>query len=316
MNDQATTLRNLIQCQAAFEPALPKFGGRRARVVMFTSGKGGVGKSILALNVAVALAQQNVRVCLLDANFGMSNIDVLCGLNGYWNFSHVLTGAKSLSEVVIKGPEGINVLPGASSLIDLANAGERLQREVSQQLDAFEAAYDFLIVDTGAGLHETTRQFAAMAELTFIVTTPEPTSIADAYTTLKACYGEMPSCPEVLVNRAESVSQARQILDRIAKTAELFLRCDMPAGCSVAEDACVPRSVAARQPFVCLTPDCPASRDVRQIAKRLLATDRRAGGVSPLMQISRNALASGSRTSQKPDASQTTVTNRTRARSG
>lgn len=285
MRDQASTLRNLIQRHVVSEPALPEVGRQRARVVAFTSGKGGVGKSILALNVAVALAQENARVCVLDANFGLSNIDVLCGLNGYWNLSHVLTGAKSLSDVILKGPEGINVLSGVSGLTDLADASDRLQRELRQQLEVLESTYDFLIVDTGAGLQRAARQFAAVAETTFIVTTPEPTAIADAYSTLKAWHEELPVCPEVLVNRAESVSQARQILERIAQTVELFLHRDAPAGCWVAEDACVPRAVSARQPFIGLAPDSPASQDVKQIAKRMLATDRRVGGVSPLMQL-------------------------------
>ncbi|HLQ46130.1 MAG TPA: AAA family ATPase, partial [Planctomycetaceae bacterium] len=263
-------MRNLIQRQPT--PVPPD--GRRARVVAFTSGKGGVGKSNLALNAAVALAQLGSRVCVLDANWGLSNIDLLCGLNCYWNLSHVLTGAKSLSEVILKGPEGINVVPGASGLMDLADSGDRAPRGLDEQLDAIEAAYDFLIVDTGAGLHRAARQFAAAADVTFIVTTPEPTAIADAYATLKAWHAKLPNCPEVLVNRAESVTQAKQILDRIAQTTELFLRCDAPAGCSVAEDCCVPQAVVARQPFVCLSPDSAASRDVRQIAKRLRASSQ------------------------------------------
>ena len=263
MRDQASTLRNLIQRQSADAPTA---AGERARIVAFTSGKGGVGKSNLALNVAVAMAQTGSRVCLLDANPGSSNIDLLCGLNSYWNFGHVLTGAKSLSDVILKGPAGINIVSGASRLLELTASAE-----LAEQIAALETAYDALLIDAGTGLNETARRFASVADVTFLVTTPEPTAIADAYATLKAWQGNVSSMPDVLVNRAESATQAKQILDRFAQTVELFLRCSMPSGCSVAEDAIVGQAVVSRRPFVEVAPDSAASRDVRRIAKRLCA---------------------------------------------
>ncbi len=263
MRDQASTLRNLIQRRSADTPTS---ASERARIVAFTSGKGGVGKSNLALNVAVAMAQSGTRVCLLDANPGSSNIDLLCGLNCYWNFGHVLTGAKSLGEVILKGPAGINVVSGASGLMELV-ALQNLAGEVA----ALETAYDVLIIDAGTGLTESARRFASVADVTFLVTTQEPTAIADAYATLKAWQGSMSSMPEVLVNRVGSAAQAKQILGRFSQTVEMFLRCPPPSGCWVAEDSVVPQAVAARHPFVETAPDSAATRDVRAIAKRLLA---------------------------------------------
>ena len=267
MRDQASTLRNLIQRQPANPPAT---GGERARVIAFTSGKGGVGKSNLALNIAVTMSQAGARVCLLDANSGLSNIDVLCGLNCYWNLSHVLTGAKSLGDVILKGPAGINVVTGASGLIELAT-NERCSAELIEQVAALEAAYDVLLVDAGTGLTETAQRFAAAADVTLLVTTPEPTAIADAYATLKAWQGRVAMMPDVLVNRAVSAAQAKQILDRFAQTVETFLRCPAPSGCCVAEDDSVTRAVNARQPFVLVSSDGAAARDVRSLAARLLA---------------------------------------------
>ena len=263
MRDQASTLRNLIQRRSADAPTV---AGVRARIVTFTSGKGGVGKSNLALNVAVAMAQAGARVCLLDANPGLSNIDLLCGLNCYWNFGHVLTGAKSLGEVILKGPSGINIVPGASGLLELAAS-----HDLAEQVAAIETAYDVLVVDTGTGLTETARRFAKVADITFLVTTPEPTAIADAYATLKAWQGSVAAMPDVLVNRAGSVAEAKQILERFRQTVEMFLRCPPPSGCWVAEDSSVAQAVAARRPFVETVPEGAATRDVRAIAKRLLA---------------------------------------------
>ncbi len=291
MRDQASTLRNLIQRRSADAPTA---AGERARIVTFTSGKGGVGKSNLALNVAVAMAQAGARVCLLDANPGLSNIDLLCGLNCYWNFGHVVTGAKSIGEVILKGPSGINVVTGASGMLELAatdrnpgpcgldgsahidhhpthkGAGDS-DANLVEQVATLETAYDVLVVDTGTGLTETARRFANVADITFLVTTPEPTAIADAYATLKAWQGSVTSMPDVLVNRAGSAAEAKQILERFRQTVEMFLRCPPPVGCWVAEDSSVAQAVAARRPFVETVPEGAATRDVRAIAKRLLA---------------------------------------------
>ena len=291
MRDQASTLRNLIQRRSADAPTV---AGERARIVTFTSGKGGVGKSILALNAAVAMAQAGARVCLLDANPGLSNIDLLCGLNCYWNFGHVLTGARSLGEVILKGPAGINVVPGASGLLELAVSHRSpgscgLEGSVpfdhhpthkgsgygdanlAEQVAAIETAYDVLVVDTGTGLTETARRFANVADITFLVTTPEPTAIADAYATLKAWQGSVTSMSDVLINRAGSVAEAKQILERFGQTVEMFLRCPPPSGCWVAEDSSVAQAVTARRPFVEISPEGAASRDVREMSKRILA---------------------------------------------
>lgn len=270
MRDQASALRNLIQRPTAFEATSLPSERQRARVIVFASGKGGVGKSNLALNVAVAMSQSGSRVCVLDANPGLSNIDLLCGLNCYWNLSHVVTGAKSLHEVILKGPAEINVIPGASELVQLADASASGQHEICSQLESLEMAYDVLVVDLGSGLHEVSRRFVAVSDVAFIITTPEPTAIAGAYATLKTWHDDLPPATEVVVNRANSAAQAGQILDRIAQTSELFLRQEVPTGSSVAEDPSVAKAVFARQPFLCLLPDSPASRDVRQIAKRAL----------------------------------------------
>lgn len=108
------------------------------------------------------MAQDGARVCLLDANPGSSNIDLLCGLNCYWNFGHVLTGAKSLGEVILKGPAGINVLPGASGLLEVGASSD-----LAEQVTALETAYDALIIDAGTGLTESARRFASVADVTF-----------------------------------------------------------------------------------------------------------------------------------------------------
>ena len=269
MSDQANILRDLIQRrqQQAVMPEAPST--HSTRTIAITSGKGGVGKSNIALNVAIALAKLDASVCLLDANLGLGNIDLLCGLNGYWNLSHVVTGARSLNDIVLKGPCGVNVIPGASGLVDVADCPESVRTEILQQIQQFERTHDFLIIDTGSGIHQTVRQFATAADVVLIVTTPEPTSIADAYATIKAlASADIPQL-NVLVNRADSPQQARAILNRLQQTARIFLRTEVGSIGFIPNESCVVEAVAKRTPFVLDAPQAAATRAVHQLARRL-----------------------------------------------
>lgn len=229
MSDQAKVLRGLMERRqiAAIGPLVST--PKTAQTIAVTSGKGGVGKSNIALNLAIALARRNASVCLLDANMGLGNIDLLCGLNGYWNLSHVINGARDLKDVILCGPAGVNVIPGASGLAEAADCPEAAQDELLRQLRELERTHDFLIVDTGTGIHRTVRQFVTPADVVLVVTTPEPTSIADAYATIKALSACEVDRIETLVNQADSHQQARAILGRLQQTSRMFLRRDVVA---------------------------------------------------------------------------------------
>ena len=280
MPDQATLLRDLVEQRlephrTAQSTALASNGSgpRRSRVITVTSGKGGVGKSCLALNIAVAMSQSGQRVCLLDANLGLGNIDLMCGLNGYWNLAHVMNGSRTMSEIILPGPAGIRVVPGASGLQELADCPLQTQREFLAQLESLEEAHDILIVDTGSGIHRSVRQFLAAADSVLIVTTPEPTSIADAYATIKTLCA-LPEIPEpmVVVNQVDSLEQGREILSRIQQTSRTFLHRDITSGGLVPRDQSVPQSIVRRTPFVMTNPESPASRAVEQLARRIIHT--------------------------------------------
>ena len=236
-----------------------------------TSGKGGVGKSSVALNLAIALQKMGHTVCLLDANLGLGNIDLLCGLNGYWNLSHVVSGARTVAEIILEGPCGIHVVPGASGLLDAADCSPVAQREILSQLDEFERQHDFLIIDTGTGIHRTVRHFVAAAQTVLVVTTPEPTAIADAYATLKALTaGSELMQPHILVNQADSPEQAREIIARVQQTARTFLHVTVSSAGLHSRDPAVVQAVVRRKPFAAESTRTPAALAIEQLARRIV----------------------------------------------
>lgn len=269
MSDQAKVLRGLMERRLVPEARVKPRQKRAIQTIAVTSGKGGVGKSNIALNLAIALARLDSSVCLLDANLGLGNIDLMCGLNGYWNLSHVVSGARTLKDIVLHGPERISVIPGASGLIDLADCPEAAQRDIIRQLEELEYQHDFLIIDTGTGIHRSVRQFIAPADIVLVMTTPEPTSIADAYATIKALSAGETGQLETLVNQVESAQQARAITARLQQTSKMFLHIDIESAGYIPHDLAVPRAVASRKPFMVVNPHSPAARAIQQLADRL-----------------------------------------------
>jgi flagellar biosynthesis protein FlhG len=243
------------------------FAARACHTIAVISGKGGVGKSTIALNLAVSLALQGQSVCLLDANLGLGSLDLMCGLNGYWNLSHVMTGARSLSDVVLRGPQGVDLIPGASGITELADCPTHAQQQLLEQLTDLERRHDVLIIDTGTGIHRLVRQFALAADQMVVVTTPEPTSITDAYATIKALCAAGVALG-VVVNQAESAETAIKIGESIRQTAQMFLQADVDfLGC-IPKDSAVPQSVLVRRPVVTYSPASPAARAIARLSQR------------------------------------------------
>jgi len=284
--DQASVLRSLID-----QTRVPTAGGsiaesdktmsspgqsglRSARSLAICSGKGGVGKSLLSLNLAIALAQADQKVCLFDANLGLGNLDLLCGLNGYWNLSHVLSGSRRLEEILLDGPQGVSILPGASGLTDLADLQSSGRERLIEELAQLEQQYDYFIIDTGTGISRSVRHFASCADTVLLMTTMETTALADTYAALKVYRSANLHDVRLIFNRTEAKA-AKPAIENMKKTTKQFLQSDVNVIGCIAEDSRMQQSVSSRIPLMLQAPESPASLAITRIARILNTNDFR-----------------------------------------
>lgn len=276
--DQATRLRELVATSR-----------RRARVVAVTSGKGGVGKSNVALNCAIAAARHNRRVVLIDADLGLANLDVMAGITAASGLAEVIAGRKRLYEVAAKTPYGVELVAGASGIAYLADLPDEDRLRLLAQMEILEREADLVIIDTGAGVSRNVVKIAAAADEVLVVTTPEPTSITDAYAAVKLISREREhGSIGIVVNQAASSMEARRVADRIAAVGRQFLRVEVQSAGYVLSDHHVGRAVRMRRPFMAAFPTCPASLCVATIARRfnrIASADSGAGFMSRLRRL-------------------------------
>ena len=258
MIDQAAQLRSLVRER------------RRASVIAVTSGKGGVGKSNISVNLAIQLAAAGKRVVLLDADLGLANADVLCNVDLPCNLSHVIARKKELHEVLIAAPGGFSLIGGASGLARMADLSDEDRDRIIFALGELEQKADVILIDTGAGISPNVLSFTRAADHVLIITTPEPTAITDAYAVVKVLSRD-PGERRVslLVNQVRNANEAKVVHGRIAQVAKQFLGTSvLDAGYMVSDDN-VPLAVRRRTPFVLGNPKCAASQCVAQLAMRL-----------------------------------------------
>lgn len=280
-NDQATTLRQLSAPALHAETLAGGIGltgkpeavrAARARTVAVTGGKGGVGKSNFAVNVALELAGLGRRVSLLDADLALANADVLLGLNPRFHLGHVLAGQRTLDEVVISTLRGLRLLPGGSGVEELAALSKEQHARFVSELRAMECESEFMLIDTAAGVGGNVTGVMRAADEVVLVTTPDPTAVVDAYATLKVLHRQSPSKPVwVVVNDVVGLGDAEQTFNQIAAAAARFLKHPIELLGMIPRDAELAEAVREQTPVVERAPDAPSSRAIRLIAKRLSA---------------------------------------------
>ncbi|MDQ0059680.1 MinD/ParA family protein [Paenibacillus harenae] len=277
MNDQAEALRNLIKQRERIEE------GRQTRIVTVTSGKGGVGKSNFSLNFAIMLRRLGQKVLVFDADIGMANIDVLMGVTSPYSLYHLLKQEKTIWDIIQLGPEGLHFIAGGSGFSDLLNLTAEQLDGFAGQIDKLHGQYDVILFDTGAGLSKETVKFIAASQETIVVTTPEPTSITDAYALIKMVNGMDIHVPfKLIVNRATDYREGRQTADKINLVSKQFLRIELPSLGIVPDDSNVSKAVKRQIPFTVAYPSSEASSAIERIAKQFLEMPKAevaAGGV-------------------------------------
>jgi flagellar biosynthesis protein FlhG len=243
---------------------------RDSRCIAITGGKGGVGKSNLAVNLALELGNLGNQVALIDADFGLANADLLCGVSPTYHLGHVVDGLKQIDDISIPLSEEVELIPGGSGIEELANLSLSARPHVLAQMQTLEENLDFMIVDTAAGISESVSGMLAAATEVFVVATPEPTSIIDAYATIKVMLRRRPNANvSIIVNCVTGIGDAEHVYRSISTAAREFLDHKPQFLGMIPSDPQVTEAIRGQVPVTRWAPTSPASRAIRLIAKQV-----------------------------------------------
>jgi len=278
MNDQAERLREIAlsvkqQIETEIRQEL-----KVTRVIVVSSGKGGVGKSTLALNVSINLCSRGQRVLLMDADMGMANIDIMLGLVPKYNIQHVVQGNKSLKDIIISGPEGLSIIPGSSGMVELANLPSSELQKIMVELGKLDGEYDYLVIDTGAGISRNVLTFLLAADDVVIITTPEPPALTDAYGVVKAIAREsVGKNLYLVVNRVNNNAEGIMVAEKFKMVCFKFLGLEMKILGHVVNDPLVGEGIRSQQAFSKMFPYNVAAKNINDIAGNLISANPRTG---------------------------------------
>jgi flagellar biosynthesis protein FlhG len=264
--NQASTLQQVRNASLS-DPRI-KEKPSRTKILAVTSGKGGVGKTNVVANLAASLSEVGKKVVVLDADFGLANIDVLLGLTPRFHLGHVLFGNKTLTEIMVQGPHGIRIIPASSGLQRLSELTSAQRSHLVDSFAHLDTDTDYLLIDTAAGISRNVVHFLLCAHEVIVVSAPEPTAIVDAYAVIKIILAEDPSkLIRVLINSVQREAEAREVFAQINSVVNRFLNCDVTYLGHIERDSHVPQAVRGQVLVTHLYPNAPASRCFRTLAR-------------------------------------------------
>lgn len=268
--DQAEELRRMIEKQNQQNDV--------ARVITVTSGKGGVGKSNISVNLAVQLSRLGKRVVILDADFGLANVEIMLGIRPQYNLADLMYRGKTLREIITEGPENIGFISGGSGIEELANLTRIQLDDLRKMLYELDDLADIVIIDTGAGISNSVLEFVAASSEVILVTTPEPTSITDAYALLKTLskhsqFSIDKTVIKMVPNRVESATEGRELYNKLSKVIENYLHLNVEFLGAIPMDMNVPKAVIKQKPVSLAYPNSDMAKAVYDIANELCKED-------------------------------------------
>jgi flagellar biosynthesis protein FlhG len=242
---------------------------RKTRLIAVSSGKGGVGKTFLSLNLAAALASRGHSVWLFDGDMGLANVHVLLGIQPQFNISDALEGRCTLSQTLFDGPGGIKVIPGASGKRDMAEMGTLEMTQIIQTLTTLTPSADFMLIDTGAGIGKHVTTLARLADTIVVVVRDEPASLADAYGLIKVMYQDFGSRSfEIIVNDVATTQRGHQVFERLQQVAMRFLELNLVLAGIVPHEPEAMMATRRRETLMSAAPRSAATSSILEIAAR------------------------------------------------
>lgn len=241
------------------------------RIIAVSSGKGGVGKTNFVTNIALIFKGMQKRVLLMDADVGLSNIDILFGIAPKYNIKHLLSGEKSIKDIITKSPQGVDIIPASSGIRELTQLTVNQKIKIINELESLDEDYDIFLIDTGAGISDNVTFFCSAAHDNIIILNSEPTSIADAYALIKVLYKEFGERNfRIVTNFVRNVKESRDTFRKISLVSERFLGLSLDYLGYLPYDERVKDAIISQKPFVSLYPTSDFSKKLTEIAKELL----------------------------------------------
>lgn len=263
MRDQAENLRKMVNKQKG-----------SSRIIAVTSGKGGVGKTNIAVNLSLALCQQGYKVALIDVDMGLANADIILGITPKYNLGHVFRGERLLKDIIVEGPLGIKLIAGGSGVTDLANLTRWRLDVFINSLEELNKEFDFIILDTGAGIHRNVLSFVLATHEILVVTTPEPTAVTDVYGLLKVLHGHNPKAKvRLVVNMVKNPNEAEMVAEKLNAVLREFVQWEIDYAGYILYESQILKAVSDQQPVILAFPTSMASRSFKRLANMISGHD-------------------------------------------